>query len=73
MSTSIPVKHYGSFRVFDGAHSVLILPNPGGCHSLACLGQVIFILRVLDSKKPIYYLRGGELAKSLPRYAIWRA
>lgn len=67
MSESIKAENFGSFRVFDGAHSVMVLPNDGGCHSDDCLRQVVFILRVLDSKKPIYYLRGGELAKSLPR------
>ena len=67
MSESIKAENFGSFRVFAGAPSVMVLPNDGGCHSDDCLRQVVFILRMRDRNKPIHYLRGGELAKSLPR------
>lgn len=67
MSESIKAENFGSFRVFDGARSALILPNPGGLHSEDCLRQTVFILRMRDRNKPIHYLRGGELARSLPR------
>lgn len=67
MSESIKAENFGSFRVFDGAHSVMVLPNDGGCHSDDCLRQVVFILRLRDRTKPIRYLRGGRLALSLPR------